>query len=264
MPEGEAFAIATQQSHALGKSPKGYGTSEGRRTAKAKFNTPKDDVKAANPKTASVVFLSDYLGGFSDELQKCAGILRGMADFAKSKVHDAAGKVVEKATAAAAPHVEHMRQAAGSAAADVLDQPGFRAKVRGFVGDELKDPANQAAAWDAVKGKAKEVGKKYIAPAAVAGTGVMAGTYGVGRMHGRTAEKAHQLDLMRADTMKKLANMPSPPPNPSALPDVKSTAPTLPKNTLTSSPRYSKVHSAPVESPSKLQQPMAGPPSVRL
>lgn len=49
MPKSEAFAIATQQMHALGKSPKGYGTAEGRRTAKAKFDTPKDDKKMANP-----------------------------------------------------------------------------------------------------------------------------------------------------------------------------------------------------------------------
>jgi hypothetical protein len=49
MPKGEAFAVATQQSHALGKSPKGYGTLTGRQTAKAKFDTPKDDKKTANP-----------------------------------------------------------------------------------------------------------------------------------------------------------------------------------------------------------------------
>lgn len=49
MPKSEAFALATQQMHSLGKSPKGYGTAEGRATAKAKFNTPKDDKKTANP-----------------------------------------------------------------------------------------------------------------------------------------------------------------------------------------------------------------------
>jgi len=47
MPEGEAFAIATQQSHALGKTPKSYGTVKGREVAKAKFKTPGDDVKTA-------------------------------------------------------------------------------------------------------------------------------------------------------------------------------------------------------------------------
>ncbi|MDD1711146.1 MAG: hypothetical protein LUQ37_09595 [Methanoregulaceae archaeon] len=49
MNKSTAFAIATQQSHALGKSPKGFGTPEGRSEAKAKFDTPKGDVKAADP-----------------------------------------------------------------------------------------------------------------------------------------------------------------------------------------------------------------------
>jgi len=49
MPKSQAFAIATQQSHAVGKTPKGYGTAEGRHVAKAKFSTPKDDKKMANP-----------------------------------------------------------------------------------------------------------------------------------------------------------------------------------------------------------------------
>ena len=75
MPKGEAFAIATQESHALGKSPKGYGTVEGRREAKSKFTTPKDDVKAANPgrlespKMAGVV-LPDGSGCFTGTVGK--------------------------------------------------------------------------------------------------------------------------------------------------------------------------------------------------
>jgi hypothetical protein len=44
-----AFAIATQQGEATGHTPKGFGTAEGKRTAKAKFGTPKDDVQTANP-----------------------------------------------------------------------------------------------------------------------------------------------------------------------------------------------------------------------
>ncbi len=46
-PDMGKSTVATQQSHALGKSPKGYGTAEGRRVAKAKFDTPEDDVKTA-------------------------------------------------------------------------------------------------------------------------------------------------------------------------------------------------------------------------
>lgn len=49
MPKSQAFAIATQQAHAIGKSPKGYGTTEGRSKAKKKYDTPKDDKKTANP-----------------------------------------------------------------------------------------------------------------------------------------------------------------------------------------------------------------------
>lgn len=88
MPESQAFAIATQQAHAVGKSPKGYGTSEGRREAKSKYDSPSDDKKTADPggvgadfvqsKEASPISITSpfevaLLGGFSDELQKIAG-----------------------------------------------------------------------------------------------------------------------------------------------------------------------------------------------
>jgi hypothetical protein len=66
MSKSEAFALATQQSHALGKSPKGYGTSEGRSTAKAKYDTPKDDKKTANPGGLE----SAKFAAFNDELSK--------------------------------------------------------------------------------------------------------------------------------------------------------------------------------------------------
>lgn len=65
MPKSQAFAIATQQSHALGKSPKGYGTEEGRTEAKRKYKTPNDDTKTADPKEASA-----FWNGFFDELKK--------------------------------------------------------------------------------------------------------------------------------------------------------------------------------------------------
>jgi hypothetical protein len=83
MPESESFAIATQQAHAVGKSPKGYGTSEGRQAAKQKYDTPRDDVKTADPgasskeKKASIGSVFSLLGAFSDELVKIAGALNG-------------------------------------------------------------------------------------------------------------------------------------------------------------------------------------------
>lgn len=75
MPKSEAFAIATQQMHALGKGPKGYGTEEGRAKAKAKFNTPKDDVKTSNPgslRSPKMKKTSAAAYACLDELQKIA------------------------------------------------------------------------------------------------------------------------------------------------------------------------------------------------
>ena len=77
MPKSEAFAIATQQSHAMGKSPKGYGTAEGKREANVKYDTPKDDEHKANPgnlespKMASIFEIMK--AAMLDELQKIQG-----------------------------------------------------------------------------------------------------------------------------------------------------------------------------------------------
>lgn len=50
MSKSTAFAVATQQSHKLGKTPKGYGTAQGKRAAKKKYDRPKKKyVKGANP-----------------------------------------------------------------------------------------------------------------------------------------------------------------------------------------------------------------------
>lgn len=83
MPESESWAIATQQSHATGHSPKGYGTAEGRHEAKEKYRTPGDDEQKAAPKTKTAgigfPFSSALVGGFCNEMQsileKRAGLL---------------------------------------------------------------------------------------------------------------------------------------------------------------------------------------------
>ena len=64
MPKSEAFAIATQQGEALHKTPKGFGTPEGHREAKAKYPTPKDDKKTANPghlESPKMAMLDEFL-----------------------------------------------------------------------------------------------------------------------------------------------------------------------------------------------------------
>lgn len=75
MDKGEAFAIATQQAHALGKSPKGYGTSEGRAEAHRKYRTPQDDQK-----TASVMW-----SAFFSEAEKLGAAIPGFKSFSLPK-----------------------------------------------------------------------------------------------------------------------------------------------------------------------------------
>ena len=78
MSKSMAFALATQQSHALGKSPKGYGTSEGKAEAKKKYDGPKSDYKKSanpgglkSPKMEKGAMLNTVmLGAFSDELDE--------------------------------------------------------------------------------------------------------------------------------------------------------------------------------------------------
>lgn len=86
MDKSTAFAIATQQSHKLNKSPKGYGTSEGKKKAKNKYRASKKSyTQTADPRGEGREFeakqkeagdVSDTaidqtsLLAFSDELEK--------------------------------------------------------------------------------------------------------------------------------------------------------------------------------------------------
>lgn len=80
MPKSEAFAIATQQSHALGKSPKGYGTPEGHAAAKAKYTTPGDDQKTA-AKVELDAFFSELekVGFMANTIGRIGGALKNPA-----------------------------------------------------------------------------------------------------------------------------------------------------------------------------------------
>ena len=108
MSKSTAFAVATQQSHAVGKSPKDFGTSKGKHEAKQKYDEPKKEyVKTPDPgkvgkvqekledkgldirKEAAVIlegkeasasadvlpiFDAALVGGFSNELQEILGL----------------------------------------------------------------------------------------------------------------------------------------------------------------------------------------------
>ncbi|NQU76991.1 MAG: hypothetical protein HQ546_11825, partial [Planctomycetes bacterium] len=65
--ERVAYATATQQAHKVGKSPKGFRTPEGVRTAKRKHNRPTEEYR----KTAELL-QQVKLTAFHDELMKIA------------------------------------------------------------------------------------------------------------------------------------------------------------------------------------------------
>ena len=64
MEEGTSFAIATQQGHKVGKSPKKFRTAEGVRTAKSKMTGPIKEYR----KTATIN--ESAIAAFVDELEK--------------------------------------------------------------------------------------------------------------------------------------------------------------------------------------------------
>lgn len=82
MPKSESFAIATQQAHATGHTPKHYGTEEGKRAAKRKYDSPSQYMDTADPssKSKSAGLDMAFLAGFSDELTKIATGPTGTGD----------------------------------------------------------------------------------------------------------------------------------------------------------------------------------------
>lgn len=123
MPESQAFAIATQQSHSLGKSPKGYGTSEGRKKAKTKFDTPKDDKKTADP------------GGIGKSLEKEAVFGKILAPLLTDANDERMRLIVQEELSKNSPPHQKRKTA------NLIRSPFSSTLVRGFA-DELMKIAN--------------------------------------------------------------------------------------------------------------------------
>jgi len=72
MDESTSWAIATQQAHKLGKTPKNYGTAEGKREAKVKYDKPRKEYrKTAEDKTVRMLS-PDYVERVGSTQQKVA------------------------------------------------------------------------------------------------------------------------------------------------------------------------------------------------
>lgn len=295
MPESEAFAIATQQSHALGKSPKDYGTAEGRSTAKKKYDTPKDDVKTADPKTkeASPVLMFQLntvtVGAFSDELQKIAGAM----DWITSKAGRIVGKGL-KTDAIARGHLadavtqgvgEKMmrgpsrflellkggKQVAVPGPEKLVEQPKFlglfsrKPKMMPTI-DQIR-PGNVGGVYS---GKVQSITPHEAQDEALKSV-LARGAVGAGALYaGGKAVKALRMPPIEEDFpgQYKQANLsgmgqgtPNAPANPTGLAEIKSTIPNKPLSGKT--PKYTKVHPAPTPTPAASHQPVSEPPAVR-
>lgn len=130
MNKSQAFAIATQQSHKMGKSPKGYGTKKGKKEARQKYDKPrKEYVRGANPGKLDSPKLAEV--GLEEGLAAGGGALAGVGLGvlgAKFKGGRQAARVA-KLLKPAGPHVT------------------IGAKARGQWASELPklDPASQKA-----------------------------------------------------------------------------------------------------------------------
>lgn len=159
MPESQAFAIATQQSHALGKSPKGYGTAEGKATAKAKYTTPGDDKKTAG------VLMHSY-GSMRSEILKIANVGESLLQLVKEHPHIASTAAGAGVGALEGGEGHRLQGAAAGgligAGASHLHQhlgkvQGARAAAQKEVGSALEGAASHAAAAPRALAKAPKV-----------------------------------------------------------------------------------------------------------
>lgn len=166
-------------------------------------------------KVASLQQLTPFINGFTDEIEKIAGL--------RSWASGKAGKVVVDG---------------------ITENPANRARAQKFVRD---------AAWDGVKdGVKRNAGKLGLAGGAM-GIGAMAMHH-----HGKQRRQQDREQLLQDLASRiKTANLSG---AATTVSDIKST---IPRNTMKSAPKYSKVNSDMSESPSQRQQPVLSPPPVR-
>lgn len=113
MPESEAWAIATQQSHAGGHTPKGYGTVAGRREARKKYDGPRSSYQktAGLPEAAIASFLDELAqiekeaGWFSNKVVLPLALATSLGGGVKAIQHVASKAPAAAAAAAKAPVV---------------------------------------------------------------------------------------------------------------------------------------------------------------
>jgi hypothetical protein len=121
----------------VGKSPTGYGTSEGRHEAKAKYETPKDDKRTANPGELRSEKMEKKAVGLLSTIPGTEGIhLPIIGKFLQGAERVGANMAKAKPLAAGVPKTREQVLAARRAAYRSGPMP-IAAKVAQAFGDEL-------------------------------------------------------------------------------------------------------------------------------
>ena len=231
MPKSEAFAIATQQMHAVGKGPKGYGTAEGKATAKEKYDTPKDDQKVSNPggltspKMEKKSMDEILMRALYDELSKIAGMppplpaaakLQGLVkSLPKPKLYGEEGFQHLLHGARAAPSNPFATMKMGAAVRDELAKIAGAVERAKSVGKHVLEHAGEAVhgfakhrldpAFDVVHGVMLGDTKRMAHGAGGIASG--AAIYHSGKKSGRL-EEAEKKAMSTFQTAHVLGNMP--------------------------------------------------------
>lgn len=177
MPESQAFAIATQQAHKLGKTPKGYGTKEGKAEARAKYDKPRSEYRktADRVKKAAAIIA----------IQKRANVMMGYP----SQGAPASPMAVPQAKPAPAPPVIPIASAQGAPPATLpraASGPGPMLKQGGVLPEfldkprrgERLDPRGEDFAKNRAFGKSVGLGGMPIGMAGALAGGLIGGSRG--------------------------------------------------------------------------------------
>lgn len=259
MPDSTAFAIATQQAHATGKSPKGYGTTEGREAAEAKYKTPGDDKKTADP------------GGIGKH-----AFFRVVNPLVTAEQDDRFRQIIREElsrTQTPAPQQPSTK----TKKAGLIEYPFSLALFGGF-SDELRKEAGVPralpfAAHESPDGVSPTTHRWNYPEHRMNAHSQGRAIAGMMAEHPMTPETASLMDTVRKGAQRsrelarksisKVAQMTlsSVAPKPTVSSQVTSR---MPRNTLSAkTPTYSQVNPAPMAGPAQMHQPVLSPPPVR-
>lgn len=271
MGKGQAFAIATQQSHATGHTPKSYGTSSAKQEAKQKYDDPKSTYEStADPgRVGKKLEKAEDRGDVKIKQAYKKAVINALKriqpdDVARAYQVSRSNKKKIKEAGLLARGIEEAGDAMMGTGAGLLGARGIR-KYR-------TNKHQSAAAMEKAAGRIGALVGSLVAPEQSKQiqelrTEIDALKSTLPKPQAEQVKKASSmlsssLDVVMlggfSDELQKIAGLPG---TPTGLTEIKSTIPTKPLSGKT--PKYSKVNADPSESPMTGTQPISDPPPTR-